>query len=120
MLARCGLRAGCCLALLLAAGCSELSEVKAAFEWYESCPVNRVEAFLRTDLEDTDPSCRSTNRCKQPPPELRDDPGRLAVWRASIARQAARDRVYVVSGCGERRLYVPGAATWVPLEEAKR
>jgi hypothetical protein len=90
-----------------------------------------VEAHVRTDLEDTDPSCRSTFRCKQPPADIRDDPGRLAVWRATVAREAETDRigarqdgptvgpVYVVSGCGELRLYVRWGLEWMPLDEAR-
>jgi len=110
-----------------------LSEAKARFEWDESCPKSRVEARARDDLHTTNFACWSMGRgtdsmgrdlmgrpigsigsgtdnyCKDPPPEVRDDPGRLAFWRAQMARDLAKtDRgpIYEVWGCGEHRFYV--------------
>jgi hypothetical protein len=112
--ARRGVLVASSLGMVLCCGGCWSSEVKARFEWDVSCPVSRVEARAREDLHTTNFACWSMghgteNYCKDPPPEVRDDPGRLAFWRAQMARDLAKtDRgpIYEVWGCGEHRFYV--------------
>jgi hypothetical protein len=126
--------------------------VVSDFERTLFCPASRVEAWVRDDLRLHHFACMDQPRwlaarargeiwvyqaspvwlghqsaidvrCGDPPPEIRDDPGRVAVWRELQARgfDHVDDQVEAIvesRGCGHRRFYACQATFCAALGDA--
>lgn len=88
--------------LLLLAGCQSFAAAtRAQFAQGTSCPTEQVVVTEEAG-EPVAPS--------NPPPEIGNDPGKLAIWRRDDQqrREDAAATVYIAKGCGQERHYVCG------------
>ncbi|WAS99252.1 hypothetical protein [Nannocystis punicea] len=85
---------------------------RRAFSAAHSCPEERLTARVRLDLDFFAMAFGPAAPAPEPPPEVRADPARLAVWESTRQQSAAgRDtwkdagQVVEVEGCDRRQLY---------------
>jgi hypothetical protein len=93
------------VACVVICGCRS-SEAKSDFALSFSCPEHRIEVTRRKDLGYYD--VHPEEASDQAPAELKDDPGRLALWqdqRRESMSTNTYEEVYEVAGCGHTSLY---------------
>ena len=101
------------LILALFAACANVEdEAKQEFSEDFSCPTERVTTKLRADLKAFEFQYGPQQK-PEPPPEIKSDPARLAVWEEQQKKdQAATDRVneidkvIEVTGCDQSAFYI--------------
>lgn len=85
---------------------------RSAFSAAHSCPDDRLTSRERTDLQLFDVAFGPAPQTAEPPPEVRADPARLAMWQSTrqqddANRQQWNDagQVFEVEGCDRREVY---------------
>jgi hypothetical protein len=96
---------GAATACLAISSCQGLSDgAKESFSTEHTCPVDRVEARARPDLQHS-----SFSTAERPPADIAADPGRLAMWQAREEKtRTAWDstyEIYEARGCGKQAFY---------------
>jgi hypothetical protein len=114
---RSGVFFGLVATALAAFGCRrESTEVRKEFGKQYSCPESQITVVPRADLIPYDVSTPWKKTVSAPPDEVKNDPARLAVWRANQSNANdhsgynARHDVLEATGCGHRGLYVCSSA----------
>jgi hypothetical protein len=96
--------------LVLVAGCSEGRAARQGFGTTYSCPDDQITVEARHDLSAHDPLGKK--KAAVPPPEVKRDPARYAVWQENQAtandfsNYDAQNDVLDITGCGHHALYV--------------
>jgi hypothetical protein len=85
---------------------------RTAFSAAHSCPDERLVSRVRQDVHFFDVAFGPAAPAPEPPPEVRADPARLAIWESTQQQsRASRDewkdagQVIEVEGCDRREVY---------------